>query len=343
MDCPQRRALILVGLVGCSAAPKETATVEQAASCKVSAPGTSGCGSSVENCCISPDVPGGEYFRTYPYTGSAVTANADPAQVSSFRLDKYLVTVGRFRQFVAASAAGWAPKAGAGKHTHLNGGRGLADTAGGYEPGWPGEDGAYLATTIADWQTRLSCDPAFATWTDSAGPNETLPINCINWYEAYAFCIWDGGFLPSEAEFELAAAGGSEQREYPWGSMDPGTANGYAISNCYFPNGPTGPGMQGSCTGVANIAPVGTAPMGAGKWGHLDLAGDITEWILDYNAPYVTPCTDCVFLMDFSYKVQRGGSWGTDPQDLFASARGGSGDQPIDRNVVYGARCARSP
>jgi hypothetical protein len=34
-----------------------------------------------------------------------------------------------------------------------------------------------------------------------------------------------GGFLPSEAEWEFAAAGGSKQLEYPWGSADPGTSN----------------------------------------------------------------------------------------------------------------------
>ena len=49
-------------------------------------------------------------------------------------------------------------------------------------------------------------------------------MNCVNWFEAYAFCIWDGGFLPSDTEWEYAAAGGSLQREYPWGSTAPGTA-----------------------------------------------------------------------------------------------------------------------
>jgi formylglycine-generating enzyme required for sulfatase activity len=37
--------------------------------------------------------------------------------------------------------------------------------------------------------------------TSSAGSKENLPINCVNWWESYAFCIWDGGFLPSEAEW----------------------------------------------------------------------------------------------------------------------------------------------
>lgn len=343
MDSPSRWALIVGGLLGCSSSHEPAGTSAQALSCKTSAPGTSDCGSAHEDCCTSPLLPGGAYDRTYPYAGSVDAGATDPAQVSAVRLDKYLVTVGRFRQFVAASAAGWVPQPGSGKHTHLNGGKGLAVTSGGYEPGWLQEDGAYLATTTAAWQTNLSCDPSFATWTDAPGANERLPINCIDWYEAYAFCIWDGGFLPSEAEFEFAAAGGSEQREYPWGSSDPGTANAYAITNCYYPNGPTGPGLQGACTGAGNIAPVGTAVMGAGKWGQLDLAGDMTEWILDYSAPYVTPCVDCVFLTDFTYKEQRGGGWNpTDPEDLFSASRG-LGDNPEDRAIVDGVRCARSP
>ncbi len=269
--------------------------------------------------------------------GSGVTAEADPAKISSLRLDKYLITVGRFRQFVTASVAGWAPAIGSGKHTHLNGGQGLANSGGpGYEPGWDADSSAELATTSAEWLANLNCEPSFQTWTDTGGPNETLPINCIDWFEAYAFCIWDGGFLPSEAEWEYVAAGGSEQREYPWGSTDPGKGgNLYAISNCDYPPGST------QCTGAVNIAPVGTATMGAGRWGQLDLAGDVAEWTLDWLAPYVTPCTDCVFLTDYSYRVVRGGSFGTDAQGMVSVTP--IGDVPPSRNAFYGARCARSP
>ena len=48
------------------------------------------------------------------------------------------------------------------------------------------------------------------TWTSAAGANEKRPQNCLSFYDLHAFCIWDGGFLPSEAEWEYAAAGGSD-------------------------------------------------------------------------------------------------------------------------------------
>jgi formylglycine-generating enzyme required for sulfatase activity len=128
-----------------------------------------------------------------------------------------------------------------------------------------------------------------------AGKNENLPINCVNWYEAYAFCIWDGGFLPSEAEWEYAAAGGNRQRQYPWGTTFPSDINNrYAIFGCNYPSGP----MDGGCdASVANIAPVGTPLLGAGYWSHLDLAGNVMELTLDTYADYSSvACIDCAYL-----------------------------------------------
>jgi formylglycine-generating enzyme required for sulfatase activity len=231
-------------------------------SCSVSGPGLSDCGTERDaSCCESPAVAGGPFFRTYQNSGTGPTGEADPATISSFALDKYLVTVGRFRQFVTAWKGGWLPAEGTGKHTHLNGGMGLNSVDGGYEPGW-------LASYDADvdpTDVNLACGSSgfnsntaagdYYTWTPVAATNENLPINCANWYEAYAFCIWDGGFLPSEAEWAYAAAGGSAQLEYPWGVATPGTATLYADYNCYYPD------SSGRCTGFENIAPVGTASL----------------------------------------------------------------------------------
>ena len=250
--------------------------------------------------------------------------------VNSFRLDKYLVTVARFRQFVNGGA-GHLPAVGTGKHAYLDGGQGLANNGadGGHEPGWVATDNGDVAPTNAN----LTCDPN-ATWTDTAGSQENLPINCVNWYEAYAFCIWDGGFLPSEAEWEYAAAGGSEQREYPWGSADPGLTDAYAIFLCDYPDG------GGSCDTLANIAPVGTATLGAGLWGQLDMAGEVWEWSLDWYAPYAA-CVNCADATPGAARVVRGGQYDDLGLTLFPPYR--NFFYPTARFDYIGFRCARAP
>jgi sulfatase modifying factor 1 len=308
-------------------------------SCAPGGRGMSDCGTSRESCCVSLEVAGGTFYRTYDDTSAdggvlsldgGPTGEADPATVSSFRLDKYAVTVGRFRQFVNAWNGGYTPLAGAGKHTHLNRGNGLAATAGDYEPGWVESDDVQISPTDAN----LACAPV-STWTPSPGSQEHLPIDCVNWYESYAFCIWDGGFLPSEAEFEYAAAGGDQQREYPWGSADPGTANEYAIYESYYIC------PLGTCGGAGSrIAPVGAAPGGAGRWGQLDLAGNVWQRNLDWNMAYV-PCTDCAELTPLSVRGSRGGYFNGSIDYLLVSWRGGG--PPTYRGDGLGFRCARSP
>jgi formylglycine-generating enzyme len=313
-------------------------------SCAPGGPGTTNCGTSSESCCTSPEVTGGTFFRTYENSGSGPTGEADPATISGLRLDKYLVTVGRFRQFVEAwnGGAGYVPPAGSGKHTHLNGGLGLANSAdpGTYETGWLAADDANIAPT----DTNLSCsntgEPpvAYDTWTPSAGTQENLPMSCVNWQESYAFCIWDGGFLPSEAEWEYAAAGGSEQREYPWGSADPGTSSEYAIYNCEYPSGSD----SGDCTGVANYAPVGTPTRGAGLWQQLDLVGEVFVWTIDLFAPYASPCTDCAYVSNATSRVFRGMSL-SGGLNVLVVPNTRNLSLPSQRLPTLGFRCARTP
>jgi formylglycine-generating enzyme required for sulfatase activity len=314
--------------------------------CAQGGPGVSDCGQNKESCCTSSVVSGGTYYRTYDVGPAAQgegidlladggdAGSIDPATISNLKLDKYDVTVGRFRQFVSAwnGGKGWLPTEGSGKHAHLNGGEGLVNSAspGTHETGWVSSNNGNVAPTDAN---LTSCSP-YSTWTSRAGSQETLPINCVTWYEAYAFCIWDGGFLPSEAEWEYAAAGGNQQRQYPWGATDPSTASQYAIYNCYYPSG------SGTCTGLSNIAPVGTASKGAGLWGQLDLVGNVWQWILDGYAPYAESCVDCAYLNAMTYSVIRGGGYDNLASALFPSLRASYSGERV---YFIGFRCARTP
>jgi sulfatase modifying factor 1 len=285
-------------------------------------------------------VAGGTYDRTYASADAGAPQGTDPATVSSFWLDKYDVTVGRFRRFVGAAVSpdggiGWRPPAGSGKHAHLSSGKGLvnvgpSDAGLSYETGWAASDNGNVSLTDAN----LACSP-LGTWTASPATHESLPINCVNWWEAYAFCIWDGGFLPSEAEWEYAAAGGSQLRAYPWGMADPGTGNQYAIYNCNYPN------SAGNCADVSSIAPVGTPAMGAGLWGQLDLGGEVWQWTADwFKNAYVDPCVDCATLTGGSSRALRGGSFRDDATNLPPAYR--NANDPSIRNDFIGVRCARS-
>jgi formylglycine-generating enzyme required for sulfatase activity len=300
-------------------------------SCAPGGPGMTDCGPGPDSCCTSLPVAGGTFFRTYRNSGSGPTGTNDPATISSFRLDKYLVTVGRFRQFAAAWTGGWRPAAGAGKHAYLSAG-GLANTAGGIETGWDASwNTGKVSPTTASLTRGSFCDTTHATWTAAAtGGHENLPINCVSWYDAYAFCIWDGGFLPSEAEWGYAGAGGTEQRQYPWGSTAPGMTNQYAIYGSFYTGNSTG------------IAPVGTATSGAGRWGQVDLAGEVWEWNLDWKQTYVSPCTDCVNLTAASFRIVRGDNYGGSVNNLVPTVRGGD-VAPEGRDSNFGVRCARAP
>jgi formylglycine-generating enzyme required for sulfatase activity/photosystem II stability/assembly factor-like uncharacterized protein len=275
------------------------------------------CGpSGNESCCTSLLVPGGTFFRSYD--GVDFTDPNYPATVADFYLDKYEITVGRFRAFVNAGMGTQLnpPASGAGAHPLITG------------SGWDSTWNTSLSADTASLKAAMQCDLTYQTWTDTAGDNESMPVNCMNWYTAFAFCAWDGARLPTEAEWNYAAAGGSEQRYYPWSS--PATSTTIDDSYAVY--------CGGSCT-PQNVG--SKSPTGDGKWGQSDLAGNLWEWMLDYYAdPYPMPCDSCVASIAAFDRVARGGCFSDVASNLRSALR--NNNDPSGHSFAFGARCARS-
>ena len=92
------------------------AAANAAPSCKAGGV-TAKCGPNEESCCTSLPIPGQTFFLGFDDVSADYKDKSHSASVTGFRLDKYEVTVGRFRQFVAAVVGAWRPEAGAGKHS----------------------------------------------------------------------------------------------------------------------------------------------------------------------------------------------------------------------------------
>jgi len=270
-----------------------------------------------QDCCASSVVAGGTFLRDNGRNGNLM------ATVSDFRLDTYEISVGRFRKFLAAYP-GNMPAGGSGKNPNNT-------TDPGWNPVWNGSQ--YLPADASALDTKVKCTiPAWQNWTVG---DDSLPMNCIDWYEAFAFCIWDGGRLPTEAEWNYAAAGGAEQRPYPWST----SATDLTITDSYAVYAPD----------AAVYARAGSrSPLGDGRWHQADLAGNVMEWVADWRGSYPQTCVDCAYL-DWtagntlsSYRMTRGGSAGDDSSFQLSSTRW-YWNAPSFRVDVIGARCARSP
>ncbi|MET0413094.1 MAG: SUMF1/EgtB/PvdO family nonheme iron enzyme, partial [Polyangiaceae bacterium] len=128
------------------------------------------------------------------------------------------------------------------------------------------------------------------------------------------------------AEWELAAAGGDQNRAFPWG-------NDVSITQL-----------------LATPGPIGSHPEARGRYGQDDLAGGLREWTFDgFSEQYRAPegagreCSDCANLFDPIGRVVRGGDDSSCCTGFVAQYRSASRETSASGRPVptIGARCAR--
>ncbi|MBN1484053.1 MAG: formylglycine-generating enzyme family protein [Chloroflexia bacterium] len=177
------------------------------------------------------------------------------------------------------------------------------------------------------------CTPP-ACWEDGALNGGDLPVVCVTWAQAQAYCEWVDGRLPSEAEWEYAARG-AEGRMFSWGDSFEGSRLNYCDRNCGFDVRD-----EDVDDGYAQAAPVGSFPQGASWCGALDLAGNVWEWVGDWYGDYPAERQQDPQGPSGSRRVLRGGSWDIDPAFVRGAARNwGLADS---HSQVTGFRCVWS-
>lgn len=190
-----------------------------------------------------------------------------------------------------------------------------------------------------------------ADWRHPEGPRSSIegrskhPVVHVAWEDATAYAEWSGKRLPTEAEWERAARGGSDDREFTWGNEKPGSPQWQAnIWQGTFPTENT------RADGYMGTAPVGSFK--ANSYGLRDMAGNVWEWCSDWYRPdsYATDTVRNPTGPQRSFdpaepgiakRVQRGGSFLCSDVYCRRYRPGGRGKGDVESGTNHiGFRCA---
>ena len=231
-------------------------------------------------------------------------------KVQGFFMDEHPVTVGQFREFIAAT-----------------GYRTQAEKFG---------DAAVFDLEARRWYLQVG-----ATWEyprgQVAGPApDDHPVTQVSWNDAQAYCQWAGRRLPTEAEWEHAARNGQNTRDrYFWGH-DIVDEAGHYQANIWQGSFPA---HNSGVDGYLFTSPVGA--FGANELGLTDLSGNVWEWCQDWYQSYDPQRPEQVQTAK-PERVMRGGSFMCDPSYCHGyRVSGRSGSTPETGLFHVGFRTVR--